>query len=87
MNELLEAAKKYANMGLAVFPLRVKGKEPITENGFKDATTDIRIIAEIWLTGTDAYRRFQRSFRAVSFFLFPFVIVGGLAAALGLVFI
>ena len=48
MNELLEAAKKYANMGLAVFPLRVKGKEPITENGFKDATTDLRIIEKWW---------------------------------------
>lgn len=48
MNELLEAAKKYAKMGLAVFPLRVKGKEPITENGFKDATTDLRIIERWW---------------------------------------
>ena len=48
MNELLEAAKKYANMGLAVFPLRVKGKEPITDNGFKDATTDLRIIEKWW---------------------------------------
>ena len=48
MNELLESAKKYANMGLAVFPLRVKGKEPATENGFKDATTNIRIIEKWW---------------------------------------
>ena len=39
MNELLESAKKYANMGIAVFPLKPKSKVPATENGFKDATT------------------------------------------------
>lgn len=48
MNELLESAKKYANMGIAVFPLKPKSKVPATENGFKDATTDIRIIEKWW---------------------------------------
>ena len=48
MNELLNSAKKYANMGLAVFPLKVKDKVPATSNGFKDATTDIRIIEKWW---------------------------------------
>lgn len=48
MNELLEAALKYAHMGLAVFPLKVKGKEPNTENGFKDASTDETIIRGWW---------------------------------------
>ena len=53
MNELLESAKKYANMGLAVFPLKIKGKEPVTQNGFKDATTDIRIIEKWWHENPD----------------------------------
>ena len=48
MNELLEAAKKYAKLGLAVFPVEVKGKKPITENGFKNATTDIPTIEKWW---------------------------------------
>ena len=48
MNELLNAALKYARMGLAVFPLKAKGKEPNTENGFKDASTDETIIRGWW---------------------------------------
>ena len=48
MYELKESAIKYAKMGLAVFPLQVKGKKPITQNGFKDATTEIRTIEKWW---------------------------------------
>lgn len=48
MSELFEAALKYAQMGLAVFPLQEKGKEPATNNGFKDATTEERQIKLWW---------------------------------------
>lgn len=48
MNELKEAAIKYAKIGLAVFPLIPRDKRPLTANGFKDATTDIAKIEEWW---------------------------------------
>lgn len=48
MNELKEAALKYAKMGLAVFPLIEKDKKPLTANGFKDATTDLNAIENWW---------------------------------------
>ena len=48
MNELKESAIKYAKMGLSVFPLIPKDKKPATEHGFKDATTDLRIIEKWW---------------------------------------
>ena len=48
MNELMEAALKYAKMGLAVFPLKERGKEPITKNGFQDASTEERQIRLWW---------------------------------------
>ena len=48
MNELMEAALNYANMGLAVFPLKPKDKRPITDNGFKDASTDESVIRRWW---------------------------------------
>ena len=35
-----EWALKYAGMGLAVFPVKEKGKAPATPHGCKDATTD-----------------------------------------------
>lgn len=34
-----EWALKYAGMGLAVFPVKEKGKAPATPHGCKDATT------------------------------------------------
>jgi len=54
MNELLEAALSYARMGLAVFPLEIKGKKPITDNGFKDATTDEAIVRQWWASNPKA---------------------------------
>lgn len=43
-----EWALKYAEMGLAVFPLKPKDKRPATENGCKAATTDRQQIEAWW---------------------------------------
>ena len=45
---LLEAALRYAARGWPVFPLKPRGKTPITSNGFQAATTDPAKIAEWW---------------------------------------
>ncbi|MCI7304340.1 MAG: bifunctional DNA primase/polymerase [Clostridiales Family XIII bacterium] len=47
-NKMLESALTYASMGLAVFPLKFKGKEPATPDGFKSATTDPERIKAWW---------------------------------------
>lgn len=47
-NELLKAALEYAEHGIYVFPLRPKRKEPLTANGFKDASKDVEQIKEWW---------------------------------------
>ena len=39
-NKLLKAALKYGRNGYAVFPCSPGGKNPRTDHGFKDATTD-----------------------------------------------
>ena len=54
MNELMEAALRYAAAGIAVFPLIPKDKKPLTANGFKDATTDPEKINEWWTVHPDA---------------------------------
>lgn len=48
MDELLEAALLYAELGFKVFPLMPGQKTPATENGLLDATTDADLIAEAW---------------------------------------
>lgn len=47
-NKMLESALTYASMGLAVFPLKFKGKEPATADGFKSATIDQEQIYAWW---------------------------------------
>lgn len=54
MNELKEAALHYAELGLAVFPLKARGKEPLTQNGFKDASTQAQDIVSWWNRYPDA---------------------------------
>jgi hypothetical protein len=44
----LEAALLYAKWGWPVFPLIPNGKLPATAHGFKDATTDQKIIQDWW---------------------------------------
>jgi hypothetical protein len=48
MRNLLTAALWYAGHGFPVFPCRPRGKEPITEHGFRDATTDQQKIRQWW---------------------------------------
>ena len=47
-NAMLSSALWYAGVGIAVFPLRPRGKEPITPHGFKDATVDQEQIRQWW---------------------------------------
>lgn len=54
MSELLTAALQYASRGLYVFPLAPRGKTPLTEHGFKDATTDPETIRAWWATWPEA---------------------------------
>lgn len=53
-NPLLQAALDYAARGGAVFPCRPGGKEPLTEHGFHEATTDTQRIAAWWQRWPDA---------------------------------
>jgi putative DNA primase/helicase len=48
-NEPLDWALAYARAGMRVFPCR-SDKRPLTEHGFKDATTDPEIIRRWWMT-------------------------------------
>src|ERR1035437_8572538 len=45
---MLRAALDYAAHGVPVFPCGPRAKEPITEHGFKDATTDDSQVREWW---------------------------------------
>jgi hypothetical protein len=47
-NELLQAALSYARGGIPVFPLQPRGKEPRTNHGLKDATTEEPTIMTWW---------------------------------------
>lgn len=51
---MLEPALDYASRGWAVFPLKPQAKEPLTEHGFKDATTDEATIRRWWARWPDA---------------------------------
>lgn len=53
-SSFLQAALQYAGMGLAVFPIKPKGKTPLTTHGCLDATTDKDQIAKWWDRWPDA---------------------------------
>ncbi len=48
MANLLDSALDYAAKGHPVFPCAPGGKKPACEHGFKDATTDLKIITDWW---------------------------------------
>lgn len=59
ISELHAAALEYIRDGYPVFPIRPNGKEPLTENGFKDASTDVDQINEWWTAWPDANIAFE----------------------------
>lgn len=51
---LTGAAMRYANLGIPVFPCVPGGKQPLTPNGFHDATSSARIVHHWWQRTPDA---------------------------------
>ncbi|WP_051485676.1 bifunctional DNA primase/polymerase [Nocardioides sp. J54] len=45
---LAGAAVRYANLGIPVFPCVPRGKQPLTPNGFHDATSSARVVHSWW---------------------------------------
>lgn len=48
------AAIRYANLGIPVFPCIPSGKQPLTPNGFHDATSSARAVHQWWQRTPDA---------------------------------
>ncbi len=48
------AAVRYANLGIPVFPCVPAGKQPLTPNGFHDATSSARVVHAWWQRTPDA---------------------------------
>lgn len=53
-NVLGEAALKYAQQGFTVFPCKPRGKDPLTQHGLHDATTDLNQVRSWWKKWPDA---------------------------------
>jgi hypothetical protein len=53
-NSLLKHALLYSQKGMHVFPVKPKGKTPLTKNGFKDASIDFDQIVKWWTQWPDA---------------------------------
>lgn len=51
---LAGAAVRYANLGIPVFPCVPGGKQPLTPNGFHDATSSARVVHGWWRRTPDA---------------------------------
>lgn len=51
---LAAAALRYANLGIPVFPCVPGGKQPLTPNGFHDATSLARVVHGWWQRTPDA---------------------------------
>jgi len=46
--QMVDHALAYAKQGIPVFPCQRKDKAPLTEHGFKDATTKLAQIKKWW---------------------------------------
>jgi hypothetical protein len=51
---LAGAAIRYANLGIPVFPCLAGGKQPLTPNGFHDASSSARVVHAWWERTPDA---------------------------------
>jgi hypothetical protein len=51
---LADAAIRYAHLGIPVFPCVPGGKQPLTPNGFHDATSSARVVHAWWERTPDA---------------------------------
>lgn len=51
---LAGAATRFANLGIPVFPCAPGGKQPLTANGFHDATSSASRVHDWWLRTPDA---------------------------------
>src|SRR4051812_23433018 len=51
---LAGAARRYANLGVPVFPCIPGGKQPLTPNGFHDATSSARTVHAWWQRNPNA---------------------------------
>lgn len=51
---VLGEALAFAAAGVPVFPIRPRGKQPLTGHGFKDATTDPAVVRAWWAQWPDA---------------------------------
>jgi hypothetical protein len=51
---LAAAAIRYANLGIPVFPCVPRGKQPLTPNGFHDATSSAQVVHDWWQRKPDA---------------------------------
>lgn len=47
---VLDEAVRLASQGFAVFPVHAVSKRPLTENGFKDASRDVRVVRTMFST-------------------------------------
>ena len=48
MATLADSAYELATLGFSVFPIKPKGKSPLTQHGYKDASQDAAVIADWW---------------------------------------
>ncbi len=53
-NTMLQAALSYAEKGFKVFPVKPRGKNPITTHGLKDCTQTQLGVKEYWAKYPDA---------------------------------